>query len=149
MLMRLDRNKESCQHDSMIDQLFAAPPRISDLTADQAVVVRAVRHSIMAQRNRRACPLQAAAAQLGSVRASHALHILLASVGGAWPDPFAIAPPCCPTLTHDESTLLGMVVAARSHGRPVFDALLCEMLPEDARDRLFAAASALGELVEA
>lgn len=133
----------------MLDLVFTAPPRLSDLTAGQAVVIRAVRQSIMAQRNRRTCPLQAAAAQLGSVRASHALHILLVSVGSAWPDPFAIAPPCCPGLTHDESTLLGMVVAARNHGRPVFDALLCEMLPEDARDRLFAAASALGELMDA
>ena len=42
-----------------------------------------------------------------------------------------------------------MIVAARNHGRSVFDALLCEMLPEDARDRLFAAASALGELMDA
>lgn len=147
--MRLDRNKESCKHVLMLAQLFAAPPRLSDLTADQAVIIRAVRHSIVAQRHRRGCPLQVAAAQLGSVQASHALHILLASVGNAWPDPFAVAPPCCSNLTHDESTLLGMVVAARSHGRPVFDALLCEMLSEDARDRLFAAAGALGELVDA
>jgi hypothetical protein len=133
----------------MLAQLFAAPPRLSDLTADQATIIRAIRHSIVAQRHRRSCPLQVAATQLGSARASHALHILLASVGGAWPDPFAVAPPCCPTLTHDESTLLGMVVAARSHGRPVFDALLCEMLAEDARDRLFTAAASLGEIIEA
>lgn len=133
----------------MLDQLFAAPPRLMDLTAEQAVIVRAVRHSILAQRNRRACPLQVASSQLGSVRAAHALHILLASVGGAWPDPFAVGPPCCQRLTHDEATLLGMVIAARCHGRPAFDALLYEMLPQDARDRLFAAASALGELVDA
>ncbi|MBS0505469.1 MAG: addiction module antidote protein [Proteobacteria bacterium] len=133
----------------MLDQLFAPPPRLSDLTVEQAMIVRAIRQSIAAQRHRRVCPLQAAATQLGSDRASHALHILLAGIASAWPDPFAVAPPCCPHLTHDESTLLGMVIAARSHGRPVFDALICEMLAEDARDRLFAAATALGEWVEA
>ena len=60
------------------------------------------------------------------------------------PEPVAIAPPCCGTLTHDEATLVGMVLAAHRHGRPVFDALLCEMLPEDARDRLFGAALTFG-----
>jgi hypothetical protein len=74
--------------------------------------------------------------------------LLLASIGAAWPDPVAIAPPCCASLTHDEATLLGMVLAAHRHGRPVFDALLCEMLDTDARDRLFAAALVMGEAID-
>lgn len=103
----------------------------------------------MAQRHEKRCPLQAAAAQLGCLQAARALHVLLAHIGAAWPDPVAIAPPCCGMLTHDEATILGLVIAARDHGRPVFDALLCEMLPLSARDTMFAAAQRLGELLDA
>jgi hypothetical protein len=75
------------------------------------------------------------------------MHLLLATIGAAWPDPFALAPRCCPRLTHDEATLVAMVVASRRHTRPVFDALLYEMLDQDARDRLFQSARALGAIV--
>jgi hypothetical protein len=132
----------------MIAQLFAPPPRIADLAPEQACLVAATRRWVMAHRHERRCPLQAAAAQLGCLQAARALHLLLAQVGAAWPDPVAIAPPCCAMLTHDESTILTLVLAARDHGRPVFDALLCEMLGADARDTLFAAASRLGETID-
>jgi hypothetical protein len=133
----------------MVDQLFAPPPRLADLAPEQACLVAAARRWVMAQRHERRCPLQAAAAQLGCLQAAKALHLLLAQVGTAWPDPVAIAPPCCGVLTHDEATILGLVLAARHHGRPVFDALLCEMLAFDARDRLFDAARRLGETLDA
>ena len=131
------------QDSRMLAELFATPPAIADLVPEEAAIVRATRQWVMAQRRGR-CPLEAAASHLGSVAAASALHILLASIGAAWPEPVAIAPPCCGTLTHDEATLVGMILAAHRHGRPVFDALLCEMLPEDARDRLFSAALAFG-----
>lgn len=136
MLMRLDRNKEPCHTFSMLTTHFTAPPRLADLAPTQALIVSASRHWVMAQRQRR-CPLQAAAARLDSAETARSLHLLLATVGAAWPDPVAIAPPCCGILTYDETTLVGMILAARHHGRPVFDALLCEMLGPDARDRLF------------
>ena len=133
----------------MVTLLFAAPPRLADLAPEQAAIVAASRHWVMAQRHHRGCPLQAAVSRLGSAEAARTLHLLLANVATAWPDPVAIAPPCCAVLTHDEATLIGMVLAARHHGRPVFDALLCEMLDADALDRLFVAAHALGEAVDA
>jgi hypothetical protein len=102
----------------------------------------------MAQRHGRTCPLHAAAGQLGSLQAARSLHLLLAHVGASWPEPVAVAPPCCPVLTHDEATLLGMVIAATRHSRPVFDALTCEMLGPDARDRLHGAAAELGRLID-
>lgn len=133
----------------MLAQLFAPPPRLDDLAPEQAALVSATRRWVMAQRQEARCPLQAAAAQLGCMQAARALHLMLAQIGAAWPDPVAIAPPCCARLTHDEATLLGLVLAARHHGRPVFDALLCEMLGQDARERLFGAARQLGRMLDA
>lgn len=133
----------------MLAQLFAPPPRLANLAPEQACLISASRRWVMAQRHGTRCPLQAAAAQLGCLQAARALHLLLAQVGAAWPDPVAIAPPCCGVLTHDEVTILGLVLAARHHGRPVFDALLCEMLNTDARDILFAAAARLGTTLDA
>ena len=131
----------------MLTTLFAPPPRTADLQPEHACLIAALRRWVMAQRHEGRCPLQAAAAQLGCMQAARALHLLLAQVGAAWPDPVAIAPPCCAVLTHDEATILSLIVASRDHGRPVFDALLCEMLNEDARDRLFGAAERLGEVI--
>lgn len=131
----------------MLATLFAAPPCLQALTPEQAAIIRASRHWVAAQRRTGPCALVAAASHLGSVSAAHALHRLLVNIGASWPEPVAIAPPCCSLLTHDEATMIGMIVAARDHGRPVFDALLCEMLGEDARDRLFAASEEIGRIM--
>jgi hypothetical protein len=146
--MRLDRNSRSWHGLLMIDQLFALPPRLVDLVPNEAALIMAARRWVMAQRHERMCPPQAAARQLGCLDAARSLHMLLAQIGAAWPDPVAVAPPCCAVLTHDEATLVGIVIAARRHSRPVFDALLCEMLDQDARDRLHAAARSLAERIE-
>lgn len=132
----------------MIALHFAPPPEFRDLLPEQAGLIAAARRWVMAQRHERRCPLEAAATQLGCLQAAKALHLLLAQIGAAWPDPVAIAPPCCARLTHDEATILGLILAARHHGRPVFDALLCEMVGADARDRLFHAARRLGETID-
>lgn len=129
----------------MLDQIFAPPPRLADLLPEEAAVVFATRTWVAARRQG-TCPLQAAAAQIGDLQAARALHVLLVYVGASWPDPVAIAPPCCGRLTHDEASLLGLVIAAHRHRRPVFDALTCEMLDQSARDRLFDAARKLGGL---
>jgi hypothetical protein len=131
----------------MFAELFAAPPLLADLAPEQAAIVRAGRAWVAAQRHGRCCPLAIAAVHLDSPAGARALHLLLAGIGACWPEPVAIAPPCCPRLTHDEATLIGMVLAAHRHGRPVFDALLCEMLDGDARDRLFAAARSMGQTI--
>ncbi|HEV2567251.1 MAG TPA: addiction module antidote protein [Sphingomonas sp.] len=132
----------------MLDQMFAPPPRTADLLPEEAALVSATRKWVMAQRVARVCPIHAAAQQLGSLKAARSLHVLLAHVGASWPDAVAVAPPCCPVLTHDEATLLGMVIAANRHTRPVFDALTCEMLGQAARDRLHDAAVELGRLID-
>lgn len=129
----------------MLASLFLPPPRLADLEANEIAIVSATRRWVRARGT--ACPLQAAAATLGSREAANALHLLLAALAAAWPDPFAVSPPCCARLTHDEATLVGMVLASRNHPRPVFDALLCEMLDQDGRDRLFHAAPKLGAAI--
>ena len=148
LLMRLDRNKSPWQDPLMLARKFAPLPRLADLLPEEAAIISATRKWVMAQRHGRACPLQAAATQLGCIHAARSLHLMLAHVGASWPDPVAVAPPCCPGLTHDEMTLLGLVIAAHRHSRPVFDALVCEMLGPDARDRLHGAAASLGAMAE-
>jgi hypothetical protein len=41
-----------------------------------------------------------------------------------------------------------MVLTAHRHGRAVFDALLRKVLDADARDRLFACASLMGQSID-
>lgn len=130
----------------MLDTLFAPPPRLAALDIGEQSLVAAARHWIWARGS--GCPMRRTTQMLGSPDAAGALHLTLVTIGAAWPEPFAVAPPCCARLTHDEATLVAMVLASRRHGRPVFDALLCEMLDQDARDRLFSAAKTLGEAVE-
>ena len=143
--MRLDRNRVLWHPDIMLHALFAPPPRITDLEPEEALLVRAARHWVRAQGA--GCPLHAAGRVLGSSTAANALHLMLATLGAAWPEPFTIAQPCCSRLTHDEATMVAAVLASRRHPRPVFDALLAEILDQDARDRLFDAARSLGAAV--
>lgn len=132
----------------MLDQrLQLTLPRLDRLTPEQAAVAGALRRWVVATRLRQ-CPLAAAAARLGCIQAARHLHLLLETVRSCWPEPFAVAPPCCGTLSHDEATLLVMLEAARSHRRPVFDALICEMIGGDARDRLYAASVRLADALD-
>ena len=59
--------------------------------------------------------------------------------GRVWPDPFAVAPPCCPRISFDEALLAAMVGAAAARNRAQFDWLTAEMLGSDAREMLFVA----------
>lgn len=89
------------------------------------------------------CPIEPVAERLGSTAAAGRFHLLLEAVGAAWPDPFAVSPICCPRLSHDESAFADMLRFAGAQDRAAFDRLLHEMLPADARDRLFGSALAL------
>lgn len=132
----------------MLDErLLLTLPRLDQLAPEHAAVAGAVRRWVVAAKLRQ-CPLRAAAARLGCAEAARHLHLLLETVRLCWPEPFAVAPPCCATLSYDEATLLVMIGAAGDQRRPVFDALLCEMLGQDARDRLYAASAALARTIE-
>ncbi|HYD12809.1 MAG TPA: addiction module antidote protein [Allosphingosinicella sp.] len=127
----------------MLSDLLLHVRDVRDLPPSEARLARGIRLWVMLGRNGR-CPMQAVAEKLGSVRAAAHLQLLLVEVGAAWPDPFCIAPFCCPRLSHDEALALDMVRSASLGDRPAFDRLLQEMLPADIRDRLYVSAGALG-----
>src|SRR5687768_9679581 len=81
---------------------------LSALPLSQVRIVRGLRAWVAAHR-RGACPVGGLADQLGCVRAAAHLHLLLEEVGAAWPEPFAVSPPCCGRLSHDEATLAEML----------------------------------------
>lgn len=125
-----------------IDQLLRTPD-IRALAPADADLAASLRLWVVMNKLGR-CPMQALAHRLGSVRAAARLSLLLEEIGAAWPDPFCIAPPCCPKLSHDEVLALDMVRTAARGDRPGFDRLLQEMLPADMRERLFVSAAAVG-----
>jgi hypothetical protein len=132
----------------MLVELLARTPTFSEIGPDAARVVGALRHWVVAGRGG-ACPIAAAGARLGSARAGAHLHLLIEEIGAAWPDPFAVAPPCCPRLSHDEAALADMVALAGRGDRPGFDRLLADLIPADERERLFLSAQVLSRQLQA
>ena len=124
---------------TLIERL-AARPGVEDLEPEDAVRIGALRGWVALRKAGR-CATGALIGRLGSARAAAGLHLLLEQVGAAWPEPFAVSPPCCRRLSHDEATLAEMLALARSGDRPGFDRLLAEMVPADARERLFTSAA--------
>lgn len=86
------------------------------------------------------CPRPRLSAILGNDRAASAWIILLNCASAAWPEPMAVYPPCCRCMTHDEATLIGLVGLTATGDRPAFDRLLCDMIGEDGREAVYAAA---------
>lgn len=130
----------------MLAEALVRTPDIRDLEAADARLAAALRLWVVLGKLGR-CPLQAVADRLESARAAAHLHLLLEEVGAAWPDPFCIAPPCCPRLSHDEALALAMVRTAAREDRPAFDRLLEEMIPADMRERLYLTAGVLGRVL--
>ena len=130
----------------MLDDLLVRTPDFREMDGADIRLTAALRLWVVLTRLGR-CPMQAVAGRLGSPGAAVHLHILLEEIGAAWPEPFCIAPPCCPRLSHDEALAVAMVRAAAAQDRPGFDRLLQEMIPADARDRLFQEAGALGGML--
>ncbi len=129
----------------MLDTL-AAPIALRSLPVEAGLLIGALRHWVRARRAER-CPTAAAAAHLGSARAAAHLGLLVEEIAACWPDPFTVAPPCCPRLSHDEATLAAMLRLGSARDRPGFEALLAEMLPQDARERLFLSATVIGTVL--
>ena len=130
----------------MFVALLAGTPTLAELTEIQARLVAGLRYWVVASRSGR-CPIAAAGARLGSLRAGAHVHLLLEEIGAAWPDPFAVSPPCCPRLSHDEALLTRMLELASCGDRPEFDRLLSDLLPGDTRERLFLSANVLGRVL--
>ena len=119
---------------------------MGDLPAHEARIAASLRLWVALNKLGR-CPLTAVSDRLGDARAAAHLHLLLEEIGAAWPDPFRVAPPCCPRLSHDEALVLDMVRLGGRGDRPGFDQLLAEMIPADMRERLFLSTSVFGRLL--
>lgn len=130
----------------MLIEMLARTPDLRTMPAADARIARSLRLWVMARKGG-GCGLGAVAGSLGSHRAAAHFHLLLEEVGAAWPDPFCVSPPCCPRLSHDEALFVEMLGHAAAGDRPGFDRLLSDLLPEDARERLFFSASVLSPLL--
>ena len=130
----------------MLVDRIAALPRTSSLGRDQALLVGAIRDWVVAHRQG-AVPAQALKNRLGSARAAAHVELLLAEIACAWRDPFAVAPPCCPQLSHDEALVADMLALAGRDDRSAFDRLLADLLPDDERERLFLSMTVLAEIL--
>lgn len=64
--------------------------------------------------------------------------VLVEAIGHIWPDPFAVAPPCCSKVSFDEGLLASLITATAFDDRRRFDLLSAEMLGSEARDMLYA-----------
>lgn len=113
-----------------------ARPRLGDLSADGMRLVLATRLRVAcARRGIPALPL--IAQRLGCERqALRALHIIEV-IGAVWPEKFALSPPCCGLLSHDEALLGALAEAAEEGARAGFDAHARDLLNQDARERLW------------
>ena len=117
------------------------------LPPEEARVAHALRLWVVVGQTGR-CAMEAVAGRLGSMQAAAHLHLMLEEIGTAWPEPFAVSPPCCRHLSHDEALFADMIRLGRTKDRPGFDRLLGEMLPADERERLFLSATVLGEVLD-
>ena len=97
--------------NSALYRLFAAQPLIRDLPVEAAQAVLALRYCILCRRSDRD-PMPELERRWGNILAARRFGLVVEAVGQIWPDPFAVAPPCCPRLSFDES-LLASITAGR------------------------------------
>ncbi|WP_227340332.1 MULTISPECIES: addiction module antidote protein [Sphingopyxis] len=120
-------------------------PLLRALPVDAAQVVLALRYCILCRRGGRD-PMPELERRWGKILAARRFRLVVEAIGHVWPDPFAVAPPCCPHLSFDEALLASVTVAAAHQDRAHFDWLTNEMLGCGAREMLFVA---LGNFVRA
>ncbi len=125
------------QSSTLIRQL-TEQPLIRDLPVDAAQAVLALRFCILCRRSG-SDPMPELERRWGNILAARRHRLVVEAIGHTWPEPFAVAPPCCPRVSFDEALLAGMVSAAAHRDRAQFDWLTAEMLGSDAREMIFIA----------
>jgi hypothetical protein len=113
-------------------------PLVRDLSVDAAQAVLALRYCILCRRSERD-PMPELERRWGNILAARRYRLVVEAIGHVWPDPFAVAPPCCPRASFDEALLAAMIGAVDRRNRARCDWLSAEMLGGDARDMLFVA----------
>ncbi|MBA3939763.1 MAG: addiction module antidote protein [Sphingopyxis sp.] len=125
------------ESSTLIRQL-TEQPLVRDLPVDAAQAVLALRYCILCRRSERD-PMPELERRWGNILAVRRFRLVVEAIGHSWPDPFAVAPPCCPRASFDEALLAAMVSAASRRDRAQFDVLTGEMLGGDAREMIFVA----------
>ena len=125
-------------HSSTLVRQLTRQPLIRELPVDAAQAVLALRFCILCRRTGRD-PMPELERRWGNILAARRYRLVVEAIGHSWPDPFAVAPPCCPRVSFDEALLAGMVGAAARGDRMQFDYLTAEMLGGDAREMIFVA----------
>lgn len=119
--------------------LIAQTPDLRTLPAAQARITIATRVAVVFSKLDRD-PRPELAQRLGSADAAVRFLDLVEEMALAWPEPVYVNAPCCPRLSYDEMMVLDLIIAAVREDRETFDALLRDMLPGQARERLYGAA---------
>ena len=120
----------------ILERLAMPLPDIRALPSVEARLIIAFRLAVAASQNDYDCRDQLSD-RLGSNRAATRIMILAETIGFAWPEPFQIGRPCCSLTTLDEIWLIAAIRLAACENRPGFDALSCEMIGGDARERIY------------
>lgn len=115
---------------------LARLPALAGLAPRTLLLVRTLRVWAGLRMARR-CPLAMAEDRLGSLTAAAGLQRLIAVASAAWPDPIALAPPCCPVLSHDEATVAALFDRAAAGDRRGFERVCEELIDGDARHRIW------------
>lgn len=117
-------------------KLMTPLPDIMSLPSTEARIVMALRVAVMSQK----CYQDARPYlrdRLGSHLAMNRFLIVVEAIGMAWPESLTISRPCCPHTMPDEILLLSMLRQVGAGNRPAFDALICEMIDSDSRNRIY------------
>lgn len=115
---------------------FTQLPAVRDLPHLSAQSILSLRYAILCNRAGYDA-LPELERRWGSPLTARRFRVLVEAVGQIWPDPFAVAPPCCRQVSFDEALLASLITAAAISDRRRFDLLSAEMLGCDARDMLF------------
>ena len=119
-----------------LQKLLTPLPDLMSLASAEARIIIGLRVAVMSQKAYRdARPFLRE--RLGSDLAASRFLILAETIGGAWPDSVKIGRACCPRTMPDEILLLNMLRYVAMGDRPGFDALICEMIGDCGRERIY------------
>lgn len=117
-------------------KLITPLPDLMSLTSAEARIIMALRVAVMSQKSYQD-PRPYLQNRLGNNLSVSRFLILVEAIGGAWPESVMIGRACCPHTMPDEILLLSMLRYAAGGNRPAFDALICEMIDQGSRDRIY------------
>jgi hypothetical protein len=121
---------------AILQKLVIPMPDIRTLPALEARIIMSLRLAIVAHKTDQDCRSRLAE-RLGSRLAATRLLIVVETVGFAWPESFKTGCPCSPETTPDEILFLNMIRLAAIGNLPAYNALICEMIDDSARERIF------------